>query len=230
LNLQTKIFVVLIAVIVPTFIVVALVESRIAGPLLENEIRERGISAAKALKAEIVSGQLLNQSDLSSIEVEIEEILRLHPSVFRIDVLVPDEKRIRILVSNYEDLQPYLPDRKPLYRQLRTEVKKTESGAKYWEIHVPISQRPKDPSAEGKFMGNVRLAISLKPANAILETFWKMDAISTALVTLILLVALSYSLKKTLATDKLYQLSKSQNLQLTEQVQELRQKLVTGEN
>ena len=91
-DLQAKIVLVLIGVIVPTFIVVTIAQNKITQPILEEEMREIGINSGKTLAAEIVSGKMLNLSPSSdaAIESRLQEVLYSQPNILRIDVIVKD--------------------------------------------------------------------------------------------------------------------------------------------
>ena len=53
LDIQTKIILVLVAVIVPTFLVVTIIENKLAKPILDEEMRQIGIASAESLATKI---------------------------------------------------------------------------------------------------------------------------------------------------------------------------------
>ncbi|MGZ3709673.1 MAG: hypothetical protein ACXVBC_12205, partial [Bdellovibrionota bacterium] len=91
LNLQAKVILVLIAVILPTFLIVTVAENKFTQPLLEEEIRQLGITTGKTLAAEIVSGRMLQLPNPTlAIERSLQELLYSQPNITRVDVIAKD--------------------------------------------------------------------------------------------------------------------------------------------
>src|SRR3712207_3211937 len=106
LDLQAKISLVLVAVILPTFLFVTIAENKLTQPLLADEMKQIGITTGKTLAAEIVSRRLLNRPDASAqIERHLQEILYFQPNIVRMDVLIkdPTTSRPKLIASNIED-------------------------------------------------------------------------------------------------------------------------------
>ena len=68
LDLQVKVVFVLILVIAPTYLLVSLLVSQIALPLIEEEMRVLGVHAARSLAEEVLSDRLLVQGKENELE------------------------------------------------------------------------------------------------------------------------------------------------------------------
>src|ERR1700722_4716757 len=91
LDLQAKIVLVLLAIIVPTFLIVTLAQNQLTKPILEDEIRQIGENSGKRLAAEIVSDRLLQlPKPTPAIEKRVQEVLDSQPNIVRIDVIAKD--------------------------------------------------------------------------------------------------------------------------------------------
>ncbi len=89
LDIQTKVILVLVAVILPTFLVVTIAENKLAKPLLEGEMRQIGISTGESLSTKILINKWLQRPNgYLAIENEIQEMLYLQPSIMRMEVFV----------------------------------------------------------------------------------------------------------------------------------------------
>src|SRR6476659_5183653 len=103
LDLQAKISLVLVAVILPTFLIVTVAENKFTLPILEEEIRQIGINSGKTLAAEIDSSRLLSLTNPTpAIENSLQEILYLQPDIVRIDVVAKDPITgiVRVVATN----------------------------------------------------------------------------------------------------------------------------------
>jgi hypothetical protein len=193
LDLQAKIILVLVAVILPTHILVTLLESQLTAPVLEQEMRQIGINSAKNFAAQIEATHVL-QSDRAAtiLEKQLQELLFLQPSIQQIDIFKRQEKGdFTLLASNIEyddpkDRDAHLP---PL-ETLDTHYKTEDNGVSVWEIIVPIQHRGR--SSVGPVLGSVRLEMSLKPVHAISRAFWKITVVAALVNLTLLLFALSF--------------------------------------
>lgn len=232
LSLQSKINLVCIAVIVPTLTVSTIVSNRLVKPVLEQEIREKGLSTARALISDITSNKWLNkETGRAEINQQIDEILYLHPTIVRIDVYARNRTtgKVDVVASNYEINPESSASPHPLEESVKTELVTDETGARFWEVFVPIRAKSIYKPSPQLLMGGIRLVISLMPANAILGALWQVNAMSSTVIVLVLIVALSYFLRKALQNDKLLRLATSQNLRLSEQLQQVEQQLTINE-
>ena len=91
LDIQTKIILVLVAVIVPTFLVTTILQNKLALPILEGEMRALGLSTAESIAAKILASKWhLRQDGPGLIENEIQEQLYSQPNITRLDVFLKD--------------------------------------------------------------------------------------------------------------------------------------------
>jgi signal transduction histidine kinase len=232
LNLQAKISLVLVAVILPTFLIVTIAQNKFTFPLLEGEIRQIGINAGKTLAAEILSGRWLARPNPAPvIENAIQEIIYSQPDIIRIDVMVKDSNtgNLKVLASNMDDDPSSSFPSFVLPENITTEFKSEDSMSGTWDIHVPIEQRSRDPRGPKRSLGLVHVLVSTKLIGRIVGTLWKTTAGAASLSVITLILVLSYFLRKTIANDRLLQLAETQNLQLTEQLHDIQRQLMTME-
>ncbi len=231
LDLQAKVILVLIAVIAPTFVMMTLAESKLMKPLLEEEMKQLGVTTAKTLAAEIVSQRLLQLKDAPLvIEGRMQEVLYSQPAIIRMDVATrePVTGISRVIASTVEEDFTIAP---PLVDDVTTEFKKDEdTGVSYWEIHVPIKQWSlRDRRPPKRSLGTVRVEVSTKLVHHLMGAMWKMRAMAAASSVLILVLVLTFFLRKTIKNDRLLRKAESQNLELTAQLQDLQRQLMNKE-
>jgi hypothetical protein len=75
LTLGTKIYFSLTAILVPVFSLIILLQIRITQPLLEDEVRQIGLSACRSLGSDIIAQSLLSKPNL--LETRIIEMTNL---------------------------------------------------------------------------------------------------------------------------------------------------------
>jgi signal transduction histidine kinase len=235
LDLQAKIVLVLLAIIVPTFLIVTLAQNQLTKPILEDEIRQIGENSGKRLAAEIVSDRLLQlPKPTPAIEKRVQEVLDSQPNIVRIDVIAKDNATGigKLIASNIEE-DPEDPEVPPAHfevvEQVVSDYKIDDAGAGFWEINVPIDQKSRDPKAARRVLGSVHVVISAKIVSRIAQTVWKMTAAAAGFSMIALLVGLGYFLRKTIQNDRRLREAESQNLQLTEQLHEAERQLMNTE-
>jgi signal transduction histidine kinase len=232
LDLQAKISLVLVAVILPTFVIVTVAQNKFTLPILEEEIRQIGINSGKTLAAEIDSARMLSTSNPTpTIENSIQEILYTQPDIVRIDVVARDAGTggVKLVASNVEE-DPNTPFHIfPIAESVNSEFKVDESGSGLWEIYVPIEHRSRDPRGPRRLLGTVRVVVSTKLVSRMVTTLWKTTATAASFSVVSLLLVLSYFLRKTIANDRLLKLAESQNMQLTEQLHDAQRQLMNNE-
>ncbi|MGK5086728.1 hypothetical protein WDW86_04165, partial [Bdellovibrionota bacterium FG-2] len=184
LDLKAKISLVLGLVILPTFLLVTVVENQLTHPLLSEDLRQIGINSAKTLAAEIVTSRLLsNPNPTPAIESRIQEVLFAQPNIVRIDVLVRDQITglIHSVGSNFEaDEAEAVPAVFPWTDVVSSEFRTDERDNGLWEVAVPIEQWGRDSKTPKKTLGNVRLSISMKLVDQIVSTLWRITASAAA--------------------------------------------------
>lgn len=232
LSLQAKISVILLAVIVPTFIVVTIAENKITQPLLEEEVRQVGVSAAKSLAAQLLSQRLLTLPNPEpAIESFLQEFLYALPNIVRMDVIVQDHtnNQLKIIASSVEEIPGTVSFTPQLVESTQSELRTDEQGVRVWEIFVPIEQRARDPRGPRKFLGTVHVSTSTKFVGVITQTLWKTTASAAGLSVVVLFWILSFVLRKTILNERLLRKAEDQNLQLASQLQETERQLMNTE-
>ncbi|HCM39967.1 MAG: hypothetical protein A2X97_13120 [Bdellovibrionales bacterium GWA1_52_35] len=232
LDLRTKISLVLAAVILPTFLIVTFAENQVTKPILEDEIRQVGITSAKTLAAEIVSSRLLALSDPTpAIERRIQELIYSQPNILRLEVIARDPLTglPKIFGSNIEDEPDSVQIVPLLVDSVSSKYMTNDDSGNFWDIFVPIEQKARVAHGSHKIIGAVHIEISTKLVSQIVNTLWKTTASAAAFSVVTLIVVLGYFLKKTVANDRKLREAETQNLQLTEQLHEVERKLMNTE-
>lgn len=228
LDLQTKIVLVLVAVIVPTFLIVTLVQHQVTRPLLQSEMRQVGIAAGQALATKITASRWLNRrASWIEIDREIQEQIYWQPSIFKLEVFIRDPASglAKLIASNIEEdpnspqLVPVIPER------VASALHEDESGARYWEVQVPILTGGR----QGKTIGMVNLAITTRSINRLVDAFWKITAVGAMASVVILIVTLNFFLKKTIANERRLRAAETHNLELSQQLHETQRQLMNFE-
>ncbi len=232
LDLQAKISLVLVAVILPTFLIVTVAENKLTQPMLEEEMRQVGIVTAKTVASDIVSRRLLNLANPTpSIETSLQELIYSQPNIQRISVYSRDAQTggAKFIASTVEEDPPTQSLPLPLAEVLTTEFKTDEFGTGQWEVHAPIEMRSRDGKSQRKFLGTVQVVVSMKTINRILAALWRTTASAAAISVVALIFALSYFLRKTIANDRKLRRAENENFQLTQQLHEAQRELMNTE-
>lgn len=233
LDLQAKISLILIAVIVPTFLIVTIAENKVTQPILEEEIRQVGITSAKTLAAEIVSLRMFSlPRPTEALEKRIQEIIYSQPNIIRMDVITRESISglTRIIASNVEEDLNNIHPTYPIPETATSEFKlddETDQG--YWDVLVPIEQRGRDLHAPRKILGAIHVQVSTQLVDRIVNAIWKTTASAAAFSVVLLILVLSYLLRKTISNDRLLREAENQNIQLTAQLQEAQRELMNSE-
>lgn len=232
LDLQAKISLVLGGVILPTFLIVTVAENKITRPILEDEMRQIGITAGKSLAAEVAAQRLMQlPNPTPRIEERVQELLYTQPNIVRMDVIAKDAITglPRTVASNIEE-DPAAPSPPfPLVDTLTTDYRADELGKGFWEINVPIEQKARDPHGHRKLLGTVRLLISMGFVDQIVLTLWKVTASGATFSVVMLILALGYFLRKTIANDRLLKQAENQNSKLTAQLHDAQRQVMNTE-
>ncbi len=229
LDLQAKISLVLIAVILPTFLLVTLAENSFTRPILEEEMKQLGVSAGKNLALEIARDRLLSRSNASQvIEDRVQEALYSQPHITRVDVYTRAQAGglIHLVASNFEEEAGPIPE-SYWVDSTTTSYQRDANGLGQWGILVPI--RPKDPHSSKKILGVIHLIVSTQVVEGIAGALWKTTASAALLSVVLLFLLLGYFLRKTIANDRKLRKVESKNLQLAEQLHETERKLMNSE-
>ena len=215
-----------------TFLIVTVAENKVTEPILEDEIRQVGITSGKTLATEIVSARLLQlPNPTPAIETRLQEILYSQPSIVRIDVVAKDAVTgaIKTVASNIEEDPGTPPATFNLVESVTSEYKTDETGGPVWKISLPIEHRARDPRGPRRLVGTVHLVISTRLVGSLLTTLWKTTATAAAFSVVALLFVLSYFLRKTIANDRKLREAENQNVALTEQLHDAQRQLMNTE-
>ncbi len=236
LDLQAQIILTLIAVIIPTFLLVTLVEYQLFRPVLEEEVRQIGIASAKNLAAEILSQKMFFAKDPSqTIEGRIQELVYSQPNIIRMDVVTRDAQGgFTWIASNIEQEPGASPPVLHFRDSVVTDYKTDAQGIHAWEIYVPIESRTeskvtKDGKPQRKIHGNVYVMVSMRFVNRMVQAIWRTTAVGAFFTVLVLIIVLSFFLRRTIANDRLLRKVEDVNVQLTERLHEAQRQLMNME-
>jgi signal transduction histidine kinase len=231
LDVQAKITLVLVLVIVPTFLVVTVAQNKFTQPVLEEELRQVALSSARGLAVDIATNKILQHPNASTeIDAKIQEILSAQPDIYRIDVVGRDTATglVKLVSSSFED-DPSQPLVVPLVDSPVSDYKVDAEGVASWEINYPIEHKSRDPKIPRRQLGTVHLILSMKLMQRIVGAIWKTTGYAAGLSVVMLLLALSYFLRKTIENDRRLKQAESHNLQLAEQLHEAQRDLMNTE-
>lgn len=236
LDLQGKIVVVLTLVVVPIFVVVTIAENQLTVPFLIEEMRQFGSVASKNLATQLETRRLLPAARDERLNNRIDRMIQdqvfFQPQILRMEVWStnPETDRLELMGSNLETdlasatLNVDIPDRRI------SELKEDEANdVQYWEILEPLFPRGVVSKHGAKPYGVIRTQVSLKSVEAISEAFWKVTIAAAIASVLILIVVLTYFLRRTIQNDRLLRQTQDVNIQLAEQLHEAQRAVMNTE-
>jgi signal transduction histidine kinase len=236
LDLQAKVSLVLLAVIVPTFVVVTIAENAITRPLLENEMKQLGVSTGQTLADEIQDARwLASENAAALIGGRMQEILYTQRNVALLRVFVAGEmgERPRLLASSVEEpegadalvAQEYGMSLVPaaIAENVQFSIVTDEDGSRLWRIMVPIFSRSK------RVVGNVMVLVTLKLVDRIHTLLWQSTIVAALVALVALFTGLRFFLRRTIENEKRLIAAENQNEQLTVQLHETQRQLMTTE-
>lgn len=232
LDLQAKVSLVLALVMIPTFMVVTWVQNQLTRPILEDELKQVGITTGRNLATEILNAHWLGlPNPTAPIEAAIQELIFAQPNIQRIDVTIKDPMTGlgKTIASNVEDDPSQPKTDYPLVEVLQAEYRSEEGAQAVWEIQVPIEVKSKDLPAQKKFLGTVHVVISTQLVGRIVTALSRTTTVAATVALVLLISALSYFLRRTIANDRLLRQAESQNVALTEQLHEAQRELMNTE-
>ncbi len=231
IDIQTKIIIVLLAVTIPTFIGITFFQYQFTRPILEEEWRQIGLSTAELIATKVVGQRWLSRPDATQvIEDEIQQQLYLQPSILRIDVIVRDGDTMRgkkIATNVDETLSPTSDE--VLVERTESEFKSDDADSPAWDIRVPILSIAKDKKSSRRILGMVHAEVSLKSVIRLMQALSRIIVVGAVVSEMILVLLLSYFLRKTVANERLLRLAESQNVALSEQLDETQRQLMNSE-
>lgn len=230
IDFQTKIVLVLVAVIVPTFLIVVIFQNKMTKPLLEQELRQLGVTTGEALAAQIAGDQLFQRADAAKvIEREILEKVYYQPSIIRGDVFQEVSPGVLKFVASSIEEGPNPVGPSVSSTDVVTSDLMTEDEHSFWRILVPIRQKPISRKAPSKVLGVVHLLVSNRSVDRALDTLWWVTGVGAAVSVVTLIFTLNYFLRKTIANEKRLRQAENQNIQLSEQLHDVQRKIMNFE-
>lgn len=224
LDLQAKVVVVLFLVIAPTFLLVSLAVSQITIPVIEREMRTLGMHASRTLAEDLASDRLLTLGQEKSLEQRLMQTFYLQPNVVQVDAYrMVDKTSYELAATTSDPSEVGAPPGGILPTQVSSVRRVLEDGSGYWEVWSPVKGR------RGQLLGAVRIEVSLRSAIGLGRAVWKVTALAGAGSILLLLIALSYFLRKTIQNDRKLRRAESQNVELSEQLREAERQLMAQE-
>lgn len=224
LDLQAKVILVLVLVTAPVYLLVSFAVSQLTLPVIEEEMRVLGVHAARSLADELQNDRFLMVGKPEDIEQKLREVFYFQPSVVQVDAFRKNEAGLIELAATTEDptmvVRPpgeVLPDHMLSFR------KKFEDGRGFWEIWVPIR------SKRGSLNGVVRVEVSVQTATTLGHAVSKIMFFAGAINIVLLLVALSYFLRKTIANDRKLRQAEFQNVELSKQLRDAERQVMLKE-
>lgn len=224
LDLQAKVILVLVVVTAPIYLIVSFAVSQLTLPVIEEEMRVLGVHAARALADDLQTERLLLNGKTEEVEQKLREVLYAQPSVLQVDAFRRNEQGQVELAATTEDASLAVrPEQDALPDHLLSFHKNFEDGRDYWEIWMPIKSR------RGQVTGVVRLEVSMQTAASLERAVSKTTFIAGAVNIVLLLFALSYFLRKTIANDRKLREAEFQNSELSKQLREAERQVMLKE-
>lgn len=222
-DIQAKIVLILIAVIFPLSILIGFMQSQVMEPILSDEIRQLGISFSQNLSSQIQSQRiLLKVNPTPLIEDLIQRMMYTQPSVLRVDVITknPKGEGLSYLASSVEEQEEIEPPITKLKDEMVSEVTE-EEDIPVWSVYYPVKQ--------GAEKANIHVLVSLRFVNTITGTIWKINLIGALVSTILLILILSFFLRRAIENEKQLKVAQMSNEVLSEKLQEIQQELIHKE-
>lgn len=224
LDLQVKVVGVLFLVIAPAFLLVAFAVSQITLPVIEQEMRTLGMHASRVLADEVASQRLLAPGKEKELEQRLLQTFYYQPNVVQVEAFRSLEKGGFELAATTDEPASSVPPPGGALPELPISFRENlDDDTGYWAIWTPVKNR------RGNLQGAIRVEVSLRAATGLGRAVWKIMAIAGAGSIALLLVALSYFLRKTIQNDRKLKQAESQNVELSQQLREAERQLMIKE-
>ncbi len=222
LDIQTKVILVLIAILGPTFLMLTTFQNRFLSPILEDEVRVTALAFVENLANQIESRRLLDSSNPSKmIEDRIQRMVYAQPSILRVDVLTETSKReLESLASNVEDDEPGRWAGSQLVPNLKISSD-TEDDVPVLRILFPFK-------VHGKLY-NIDALVSLRLVSSLKTTLSRFNLLAALMTGLALVFGLFFSLRRVFDNEKRLILAQVSNEELAGRLQILQQELLQKE-
>jgi len=221
-DLQVKVIVVLVMVIFPILILLGFVQTKITEPILQDEVRQVGMSFAQNLANQIVTHRLLLKPNATQlIEDRLQSMMYTQPSVLQADVITYDSKhQLHYLASNVEDQNQATPSITELKTSVSAELRQ-EEGIPVWNIYYPVSN--------WGTKANIRVLVSLRMVGTVQATTMKVNLIAAFISTILLILVLNFFLRRVIENERQLKVAQMSNEVLSEKLQEIQQELIQTE-
>ena len=243
LDLQAKVILILVAVIFPISLLLGVIQSKVMAPILNEEIRQVGLSFAQNLASQIESRHLLSKSNANAlIEDQIQRMVYAQPSVIRVDVIRNDPKlgRLVYLASSIEEDESSLPPITVLKDQITADLVQ-EDNIPAWSIYYPVKAFNEKLFLQKNFLdknwieknpsetANIRVLVSVRLVAAVTSAMLKINLVAAFISTILLILLLSYFLKRAIENEKQLRVAQISNEVLSERLQETQKELIHTE-
>ena len=223
MDLQAKVLLILALVIFPISILLGLVQARVLEPVLTEEVHQVAISFAQNLAGQIETHRWLQKPKPNvPIEDKIQQMMYTQPSILRVDVIQkkPDAPGLFYVASSVEDAELLSPPFDQLNDNVVSEITK-EEGIPVWSIIFPV--------ASGGTVANIHILASLRFISAVHSTTLKINLVGALVSTILLILVLSFFLRRAIENEKQLKVAQKSNEVLSEKLQEIQQELIHTE-
>lgn len=227
LDLQAKVLLILLAVTLPMSLLGSLVQSRLTAPLLNDEVKTLGLTFAQNLATQIDAGKLFSKSNITAaVEDRIQRLIYFQPSIARVDVFIASQGAVSLIASSVEEDESSIPKLESLHKKIETQIaeeaiSEDSEVQKFWAIFYPVES--------SGVSANIRVLVSLRLAEAIQNTLYRFNMLSALVSTLLLILILSFFLRRAIVNEKQLRVAQSSNEELTGRLQETQRELIRKE-
>jgi signal transduction histidine kinase len=226
LDLQIKIILILIAVILPTSFLVSFAQSRLMAPLMDDELKQVGISFAQTLASRIEAGRWLTKSNAGAlIEDRIQSMVYSQPSIMQVDVFsrlstAGPEGPIINLASSIEGGETQPPEMIKMVTEPKIELSK-EDDSPVWSVQYPVKV--------GAERAVIRVLVSLRLVGTLRNSILRFNLMAGLASTVVLILLLTFFLRRAIENEKQLQLAQVSNEQMSGRLQIIQQELIQKE-
>ncbi len=227
LSLGTKIYLSLFSILVPIFALTVFLQIQSTTPLLEEEVRQLGLSVCRSLSSDILSQNLLAKPD--KLEAKLIETTWQQPSIVHLSVLTkemgPNSKEVmKIIASNIDTETPPESSQYNILNEIPQTSIISDEGNAYWQITYPILNKSRT-----KTIAFVHAQVSLEIVKHFTGIVSQITGLGAIISIALLLWILSYYLKKTIENERKLRMAESQNIELTNQLHEAQRQTFLNE-
>jgi signal transduction histidine kinase len=196
LDLQARVIAILLAVVVPIFLLLTPVQNQVLSPLLEDEIQSSGMVFLQSLANTIDSKKLpLGLDPTRALEDRIQRALYSQPSALRVDVWLKDAKTDSLIniASTVEEDPGVTPD-VPVYSETPKFLRTMDADFPAIVITYPFKTRNRSLNIVGVF--SLRLVKSLQ------TTITRFNLFAAFVTCVLLIFFLSFFLRRAIQSER----------------------------